>query len=333
MRLHSIIKGQGFTLALIGAVVLAILLPDPGAEGGILKTEVTTKALVALTFLIQGLSLPTRQILASAAKIKLHAFCQLSNFALAPITMLGLIAIFGGYLHEGIYLGAIYLSVLPATISSAIILTGNAEGDSSAALFSTTLSNAIGVFATPILCSILLRTSGEAEISSLGTLISKLSILVLLPLLIGQLIRRFVRGWATRSKSLFKKTSNGAIVFIVYAAFCNSVENDVWSQVGLDTITSTILFSLLFLGAFSFLVWVISPLAARNHSERIAAFFCGSQKTLAAGVPMASIIFSSMPELNSSVAGLMLLPLMCYHPAQLFLAGFLIPILRKSSEN
>jgi len=333
MRLNSILKGQGFTLALIGAVVLAVLFPDPGAGGGILKTEVTTKALVALTFLIQGLSLPTRQILGSAAKIKLHAFCQLSNFVLAPIAMLGLLAIFGGYLQEGIYLGAIYLSVLPATISSAIILTGNADGDSSAALFSTTLSNALGVFATPILCSILLRTSGEAEISSLGTLISKLSMLVLLPLVIGQIMRRFVRDWAARSKSLFKKTSNGAIVFIVYAAFCNSVENDIWSQVGFDNIISTILFSLLFLAVFSLLVWVISPLAARDHSERIAAFFCGSQKTLAAGVPMASVIFSSMPELNKSVLGLILLPLMCYHPAQLFLAGFLIPIFKKISAN
>ena len=333
MRLHSILKGQGFTLALIGAVVLAVLFPGPGAGGGVLKTEVTTKALVALTFLIQGLSLPTRQILGSAAKIKLHAFCQLSNFVLAPIAMLGLLAIFGGYLQEGIYLGAIYLSVLPATISSAIILTGNADGDSSAALFSTALSNALGVFATPILCSILLRTSGEAEISSLGTLISKLSMLVLLPLLIGQIMRRFVRDWAARSKSLFKKTSNGAIVFIVYAAFCNSVENDIWSQVGFHTIMTTILFSLLFLAVFSLLVWFISPLAARDHSERIAVFFCGSQKTLAAGVPMASVIFSSMPELNNSVLGLILLPLMCYHPAQLFLAGFLIPIFKKISAN
>jgi len=331
MRLHSILKGQGFTLALIGAVVLAALFPGPGAAGGVLRTEVTTKALVALTFLIQGLSLPTRQILSSAAKIKLHAFCQLSNFVLAPLTMLGLLAIFGGYLHEGIYWGAIYLSVLPATISSAIILTGNADGDSSAALFSTTLSNALGVFATPILCSILLKTSGDAELSSLGSLISKLSVLVLLPLAIGQALRRFVRDWATRSKSIFKKTSNGAIVFIVYAAFCNSVENDIWSQVGFGTIISTIIFSLLFLGVFSFLVWIISPLAARDYSERIAAFFCGSQKTLAAGVPMASIIFSSMPELNNSVAGLILLPLMCYHPTQLFLAGFLAPVFKKNS--
>ena len=317
----------------MGAVVLAVLFPGPGAAGGVLKTEVTTKALVALTFLILGLSLPTRQLLSSAAKIKLHAFCQLSNFVLAPAIMLGLLALFGSYLHEGIYLGAIYLSVLPATISSAIILTGNADGDSSAALFSTTLSNALGVFATPILCSILLKTSGETELSSLGALISKLSMLVLLPLVIGQALRKFLRDWANRSKSLFKKTSNGAIVFIVYAAFCNSVENDIWSQVGFATIVSTIVFSLLFLGVFSLLVWIISPLAARDHSERIAAFFCGSQKTLAAGVPMASVIFSSMPGISNSVAGLILLPLMCYHPAQLFLAGFLSPVFKRASHK
>lgn len=333
MKLNSILKGQGFTLALIGAVVAAVLFPDPGAKGGILKTEVSIKALVALTFLIQGLSLPTRQILGSAAKIKLHAFCQLSNFVLAPIAMLGLLAIFGNFLHEAIFMGAVYLSALPATISSAIILTGNADGDSSAALFSTTLSNALGVFATPILCSILLRTSGEAELSSLGALISKLSMLVLLPLVIGQILRRFVRDWAARSKSLFKKTSNGAIVFIVYAAFCNSVKEDIWSQIGFETIVSTVIFSLLFLGVFSSLVWFASPIVTKNYPERIAAFFCGSQKTLAAGVPMASVIFGAPGNPSSSIVGLILLPLMCYHPAQLFLAGFLAPIFKKASRK
>jgi len=324
----SLIKSQGFTLALVGAVVFAVILPEPGAKGGLLKSEFTSKALVALTFLIQGLSLPSQQILRSAAKARLHAYCQSCNFVLAPLLMLGLLAVIGASLHEGIYIGAIYLSVLPATISSAIIITGNADGDSSAALFSTTLSNVLGVFVTPLLCSILLNTSAGAQISSLGPLIGKLSMLVLLPLAVGQVLRVFVRDWATKSKGLFKKISNGAIVFIVYAAFCNSVLNGFWVEISTATIALTFLLVILFLGLFSTSVWFAAPLAAKGKAERIAAFFCGSQKTLAAGVPMAAIIFTSQNN-GAAQVGLILLPLMCYHPLQLLLAGFLAPFLSK----
>ena len=107
MPMPSLIKSQGFTLALVGAVVFAVILPEPGAKGGLLKSEFTSKALVALTFLIQGLSLPSQQILRSAAKARLHAYCQSCNFVLAPLLMLGLLAVIGTSLHEGIYIGAI----------------------------------------------------------------------------------------------------------------------------------------------------------------------------------------------------------------------------------
>ncbi len=328
MPMPSLIKSQGFTLALVGAVVLALILPGPGAKGGLLKSEFTSILLIAITFLIQGISLPSRQILRSAAKAKLHAYCQSCNFVLAPLLMLSLLAVIGTSLHEGIYIGAIYLSVLPTTISSAIIITSNAHGDSSAALFSTILSNVLGVFVTPLLCSVLLNTSAGVQISSLGSLISKLSILVLLPLAFGQVLRVFVRDWATKSKGLLKIISNGAIVFMVYAAFCNSVLNGIWVEIGATTITLTLLLVILFLGLFTTSVWFAAPLAAKGKAERIAAFFCGSQKTLAAGVPMAAIIFTSQKNEAAQVS-LILLPLICYHPLQLLIAGFLTPVLSK----
>jgi len=44
--------------------------------------------------------------------------------------------------------------------------------------------------------------------------------------------------------------------------------------------------------------------------------FCGSQKTLAAGIPMAQLIFAGHPAM-----GLILLPIMIYHPLQLILCS------------
>jgi sodium/bile acid cotransporter 7 len=44
--------------------------------------------------------------------------------------------------------------------------------------------------------------------------------------------------------------------------------------------------------------------------------FCGSQKTLAAGIPMAQLIFAGHLGM-----GLILLPIMIYHPLQLILCS------------
>jgi sodium/bile acid cotransporter 7 len=52
--------------------------------------------------------------------------------------------------------------------------------------------------------------------------------------------------------------------------------------------------------------------------DRIAAVLCGSKKTLASGVPMAHLIFGANPAL-----GLILIPIMVYHPLQLAICGVL----------
>lgn len=332
-RLTKTLQNQGFTLALIGAVLAAIIYPNLGLKGGPLHTEVTTKIAVALTFLIQGLSLPTRQIAASAAKLKLHLYSQAMIFVAAPLLMLGMLLLIGKALHPEIYPGFLYLAVLPTTISSAIVMTSSSGGDSSTALFSTTLSNVLGIFVTPALCALLLATEADSG-PSLITLIGKLSSLVLLPLVVGQLIRPFVREWAKTSKKLFKRLSNSFIVFIVYAAFCQSVANGVWSEVGAASVLVTLGCVLFFLLLFSYVVWISSGLLTKEIDQRIAVFFCASQKTLASGVPMASIIFASTNGGPNAIStGLVILPLMCYHPLQLFLAGFLSPKFAKLTQN
>lgn len=320
--LNQLIKGQNLTLALAGAVLLAIAFPALGAQGGPLRAEFSTKIAVALTFFIQGLSLPTRQIARSAAKIKLHGFCQLCIFGVAPLlAWLGMLAI-GGSLHPGIAAGFLYLGALPTTISSAIVMTSNSEGDSSSALFSTTLSNVLGIFITPLLCSLLIADVSNASLS-LGQLIGKIAQLIFLPIVAGQLVRPFVRDWVAGSKTLLKRTSNAMIVFIVFAAFCQSVSNGIWQEVAPSSVLGAIALAIAFLLGFSYIVWIASALVTKDRSERIAALFCGSQKTLASGVPMASILFSSPHDAAPFSAGLVILPLMCYHPLQLLLAGLL----------
>ncbi len=325
-RLAALLKSQSFTLALLASVAAAMLVPEFGAKDGPLKTGLTTKLAVALIFLIQGLSLPTRQIARSATRLRLHAFCQIAIFVAAPLLMLALLSVSGNWIHPDLKVGFIYLSILPTTISSAIVMTSNSDGDSSAALFSTALSNVLGVFITPLLCGLLIASSTDA-FPSLGSLVLKLSLLVLLPLLVGQAVRPLIRSRADASKKLFKRLSNALIVFIVFAAFCESAKQGIWSTIETEELAAALGFTTLYLLSLSGLVWLAAPIATRGPAERIAAFFCASQKTLAAGAPMAAVIFAVF-----EAPGLIILPIMLYHPLQLLLAGALSPWFRKKAS-
>lgn len=327
LRSPQFLRRQGFTLALLAAVAAAVGFPELGEKGGPLRPETTTQAAVVLIFLLQGLSLPTRQILASGAKFRLHAFCQLSIFVFSPLLMLGLLLVSNLRISIEMGAGLFFLAALPTTISSAIVMTANCDGDASAALFSTTFSNLIGIAVTPIWCATVLaapsQSSGIPLTASIGTLAS----LVLLPLLAGQALRPFVRQRVLRSGKWIKRSCNAMILFIVFAAFCQSVSSGVWQSAGIASLFAVLLLTLVFLVLLSGLVWQASRIASRTPAERIAAFFCGSQKTLAAGIPMASALFAGASPQAAASLGLILLPLICYHALQLLLGAAVSPYL------
>ncbi len=317
----NLLRGQSLTLALVAAIVLAALAPELGARGGPLRPETSAKAAVFLIFLMQGLSLPTRQLLRSAANARLHAFCLACNFLLGPALMLGLLAAFGPWLPENLRPGLLFLAVLPTTISSAVVMTANSRGDTAAALFATTLSNLLGIVATPFLCLWLLDAP-NLQFPPLNPLFASLAGLVLLPLLLGQCLRPFAREPIRRAAPAFKTAANALVVFIVFAAFCDSAASGLWSRLGPDYLAAAFGLCLLYLAAFSGLVWFAAPLASRSPASRSAAFFCGSHKTIATGVPMATLLFAAAPAAD---LGALLLPLMIFHPLQLILGGILAP--------
>ena len=68
----------------------------------------------------------------------------------------------------------------------------------------------------------------------------------------------------------------------------------------------------------SLLVVATSAAVRLTREDHIAALFCSVKKTLAMGVPLAQLIFGAHANL-----GLILLPIMFYHPFQLFVCGLL----------
>ncbi len=313
------LRDNGFIICLLLMVPLAWLLPEAGRTGGWLRAEYLIKAGVFVIFLMQGLSLPTEQLARGALNWRLHAFVQTWNFLWAPFLGLLLVTLSAPLLDSSLRTGFLYLAVLPTTVVTAMLFTGSARGDVPGALFNTALSNGLAVFLVPAWCLILFAAAGG--LPPVGPMLTQLSILILLPMLVGQAIRPFSGRFLSILRVWFKPLSNGIICFAVFAAFANSFHEAVWERTGWAAAGTAFAGVVLFLALVSILVGRTARLVMTDAEARTAAFFCASQKSIATGVPMATVIFADGMAAELS---LILLPLLFYHPLQLILGSFLV---------
>lgn len=307
-------KFDWFLAGMALAVLLAWLLPGPGASGGILHPELLTKAGVALIFFLHGLSLSFSALKAGTLKWRLHMVVQGCTFLFFPLLGWILITVFGRILSPELRIGFFYLCALPSTVSSSVALTAAAGGNVAAAVFNATLSSVLGIILTPLWVGWLLQTSGNSM--PLGPVILDLVIWLLLPLTAGQFARPWFGKWAAHHKPLINKIDRGTILLLVYTSFCESFKTGVWSGRGVGVVLLTVAGSFLI---FYIVLWASGAACDAlkfTWPDRIAAVFCGSKKTLASGVPMAQLIFGAHPGLS-----IILLPIMIYHPLQLILCA------------
>ncbi len=306
-----------FMVGMPVAVLLAWLLPDAGARGGLLRTEITTKIAVAFVFFSQGLTLPAQALKDGASQWKLHLAVQAFGFGLMPLAGIGLDALVGAQLAPDLRLGFLFLCVLPSTIVMAVALATVAGGNVAASIFNAVLSNVLGVFLTPAWVAFLMKSTGQAQ--ALGDVLREVSVLLLLPLAFGQIVRRCgVESWADRNRKRLNNAANGIILVIVYAAFCNSVKADLWSSHGWGTFVAAAVGVVGLLGLALLGTTLVARVLGFAPAERIVMVISAAQKSLATGVPLAKVIFGAHPGL-----GLILLPIMIYHPLQLFVCGTL----------
>ncbi len=306
-----------FLLGLAAAALLAWLAPGTGASGGLLKSEVTTRIGVIMIFFFQGLTLSMAVMKRGIMQWRLHIFVQVFIFLVIPLLALLIIILSGNFLSPDLQMGFFFLAALPTTIATSVAYTAMVQGNVAGAVFNSTLSNLAGIFITPLWISIWLQTGGETL--PLGSLFLSISMMLLAPLLAGQLLRPFVHKWIDPCKKILSTMSSLIIIFIVYAAFCNSWQQNIWAAHGTGTALIAASGALIFFTAVKSLVYGSIKLFRFNHENSMAALFCAPQKTLAAGAPMSSLIFASQPGL-----GIILLPLMFYHIIQLFLGGILV---------
>ncbi len=302
---------------MILAVALAWALPGLGSKQGPLHPDIVNKLGVALIFFFNGTALSFASLKEGALRWPLHLLIQSATFVFFPLVGLGLLALSGGFISPPLALGFFFLCALPSTVSSSVALTSAAGGNVPVAIFNATLSSLLGVVLTPLWMSWHLQSQGAHSLA-LGKAILDLCLWLILPLVLGQLARPWLADWSKRNKKRIHLLDRGTILFIIYTSFCDSIAQGTWSGHGLSTLGIALGGGLLLFCLVSLSLALACRVFKFPLQDRVAAIFCGSKKTIASGVPMARLLFGSDPRL-----GLILLPLLIYHPMQLVICGVL----------
>ena len=297
-----------FTILLVCTVITASFLPVHGEAAH--AFSIATDCAIALLFFLHGARLSRDVVIAGALHWRLHLAILLTTFGIFPLLGLGMGFLVPTILPQTLYTGMLFLCVLPSTVQSSIAFTSIAGGNVPAAICSASASNIFGMFLTPLLVGLLFSASGAGGGFS-WTVLEQIMLQLLAPFILGQLLQPFIGNWIRSKKKILMPVDRGSILMVVYSAFSEAVSEGLWHTFSILDIGTVIVANIVLLALVLCITMFGSRALGFAKADEITITFCGSKKSLASGVPMASVIFAGQS------IGAIVLPLMLFHQIQL----------------
>ncbi|WP_328937181.1 bile acid:sodium symporter [Streptomyces tauricus] len=298
-----------YILLLLGTVGLAALLPARGTGAEVASGAST--AAIAFLFFLYGARLSTREAMDGVRHWRLHITVLACTFVLFPLLGLAARGLEPVLLDHSLHTGLLFLTLVPSTVQSSIAFTSMARGNVPAAICAGSFSSLVGIVLTPLLAAALLGgTGGGFSADSLLRIVLQL----LVPFLAGQLLRRWIGGFVARHKKVLGYVDRGSILLVVYTAFSEGMVQGIWHQVSPLRLGGLLAVEAVLLAVMLAVTWYGSKALGFKREDRIAIQFAGSKKSLASGLPMASVLFGAH-------ASLAVLPLMLFHQMQLMVCA------------
>ena len=313
-----------FTILLVLMVLLATLLPISGQLA--YYFNILTTVAIAVLFFLHGAKLSREAVIEGMLHWRMHALVFIFTFLIFPLIGLLSRPVLEPVLGQQLYWGFLFMCFLPSTVQSSIAFTSMAKGNVAGAVCSASFSNIIGMFITPILVSYFILGQGQHDFDPTKSIV-QITLLLLVPFILGQLLRPFIFPQMRKFPSVVKVFDQGSILMVVYGAFSSAVVAGLWQQVsGITLIYLTLACSVL-LTVVMLLALYLPKWLGFNQADQITIFFCSSKKTLASGVPMAQILFIGQP------LGMIVLPIMIFHQIQLMVCGVIANHWSKSMQE
>ncbi|WP_316742223.1 bile acid:sodium symporter family protein [Streptomyces sp. MK7] len=308
LRWPSRLPIDPYIVLLVGTVGLAALLPARGGAAHAVSGAST--AAIALLFFLYGARLSTREALDGLKHWRLHVTVLACTFVVFPLLGLAARGLVPVLLTQPLYQGLLFLTLVPSTIQSSIAFTSIARGNVPAAICAGSFSSLVGIVLTPLLAAAFLGGAGGFSAHSLVTIVLQL----LVPFVAGQVLRPWIGRFVARHKKVLGLVDRGSILLVVYTAFSEGMVRGIWYQVSPARLGGLLAVEAVLLAVMLTLSWYGAKALRFGREDRIAIQFAGSKKSLASGLPMASVLFGAH-------ASLAVLPLMLFHQMQLMVCA------------
>lgn len=302
-----------FVMAICIAAVVGSLLPARGSLVPVVDWG--SVILIGILFFLYGVRLEPREALAGLKHWRLHSVILAFTFVVFPIIGLGAKVFSGSIISQSMYLGLLFMCLVPSTVQSSINFTSIARGNIAGAIVSASVSNLIGAVLTPVLVLFTMGITGGLKIDP--TAIFDIMLQILFPFILGQLSRPLTAKFVLKHKKSLRYVDQSTILLVVYSAFSSGRRDNIWQLVTGQEIVIITAILLVLLFFMLWLTWQTAAWLKFNRGDQIAIQFCGTKKSLAMGVPMATVLFAGGP------IGIIVLPLMIFHMAQLIACGWL----------
>ncbi|KAJ5913836.1 hypothetical protein N7504_002719 [Penicillium tannophilum] len=339
------------------ACALAYCFPNVAKHGGIIRSQYSVMyGVIAIIFLISGLSIDRRKLFLQFMNWRLHLTVQVISFLFIPAVVLAVVyAILAGdptgKINRSVLAGYIFVSCIPTTIASNVVMTRSAGGDDAAALVEVLIANIFAPFVTAAWTVALIpKTSefdawryGGGDMSSMyRNVFQQLGLSVLLPLFVGQLIRW---TWPDRVARVLQKTklpklASVCMLLLIWTTFSSCFATGALQEMDTQSIVFVVLFNIalyIFLTGICFISSRPPQIFASNRwykavfkplppKEAIAACFCGPAKSTALGIPL---LYAMWAPLDLYLKAQTSVPVLLYTTEQICVAHFFVQIFRK----
>jgi len=208
-----------------------------------------------------------------------------------------------------LFAGFMILAAQSCTLGSGIVVSTAARGNVALALVVTIVNSMLAAVMTPWILRLTLAIHVEFDV---WPMVGRLAVIILLPVVIGQLVRPLVRDWVERVHWLPTILSQLAIlsfIFMTVGAAAAWMISRPWVVAGIFVATFVLHVAILAAN------YVVSRLGASDAPSRRSLTICSSQKTVATGSYVWSKYFADNP-----LGGV---PLVFYHVAQLMFDSLL----------
>ncbi len=275
--------------------------------------------MVASVLLVMSLGLETRKVWEAVRRPTAAALAVAVNLGLVP----PLAWLAGRLLETSLAEGMIVAATVPCTQASAAVWTRRAGGNDTIAVLTTMATSLACFVVTPAWLEFLVGRTGGGD-QGFGKLVLRLSLVVALPIVAGQLLRGSepVRAWTTRRGRVLSLYAYLGILAMVFVGAVECGKQLAQLEAGLAPLAAQIVAMIGLVALVHTTAWFAgygsSGWLRLSEADRIGVAFAGSQKTLMIGLAIAI-----------DFGGSAVLPMVAYHFEQLLIDTVLADRLKR----